>query len=98
MFVAGEMMSQASKWLEQQMHPTVIISAFRNALEDVIEILRDQISSEIDITNRDEMLKIVKSCIGTKFIRKWLVFRCGLRYSRSQCYAVRTALASYMHR
>ena len=68
---AGEMMAQASQWLEQQMHPTVIISAYRQALEDLIVILRDQISTPVDVTNKDEMLKIVKSCIGTKFMKKW---------------------------
>ena len=68
---AGEMMNQASTWLEQKMHPTVIISAYRQALEDCIQILRDDVSLKIDVTNKEEMLKIVKSCIGTKFIKKW---------------------------
>ena len=67
------MMAQASTWLEQRMHPTVIISAFRQALEDLVEILRDDISTQVDVKNKEEMLKIVKTCIGTKFIRKWLV-------------------------
>ena len=66
-------MAQASTWLEQQMHPTVIISAFRQALEDLVEILRDNISTQVDITNKAEMLKIIKTCIGTKFIKKWSV-------------------------
>ena len=38
---AGEMMSQAGPFLDQQMHPTVIIQAFRQALEDLIQILKD---------------------------------------------------------
>lgn len=28
-------------------------------------------SLEVDITNKDEMMKIVKSTLGTKFIKKW---------------------------
>ena len=28
-------------------------------------------SLAVDITDRDEMLKIIRSSVGTKFIRKW---------------------------
>ena len=38
-FTAGEIMSCAEQFLEQKMHPTVIISAFRKALDDMQEIL-----------------------------------------------------------
>ena len=41
--LAGEMLAQAGPFLEQQMHPTVIISAYRQALEDLIVILRDKV-------------------------------------------------------
>jgi len=66
------MLSVAGPFLEQQMHPTVIIGAFRQALDDLLTILKDQVSIAVDITNRDEMTRIIKSCIGTKFITKWL--------------------------
>lgn len=68
---AGEMLSVAGPFLEQQMHPTVIIAAFRQALDDLLTILKDQVSIAVDITDRDEMRRIIKSCIGTKFITKW---------------------------
>lgn len=42
-FLGGEMLAVAEPFLQQQMHPTVIISAFRQALEDLVEILRDKI-------------------------------------------------------
>jgi len=71
--VAGEMLSVAGPFLEQQMHPTVIIGAFRQALDDLLTILKDQVSIAVDITNSDEMRRIIKSCIGTKFITKWSV-------------------------
>lgn len=66
------MLSVAGPFLEQQMHPTVIIGAFRQALDDLLTILKDEVSIAVDITNRDEMIRIIKSCIGTKFITKWL--------------------------
>ncbi len=41
--VAGEMLSVAEPFLEQQMHPTTIITAYRQALDDIISITRDKI-------------------------------------------------------
>ena len=35
-------------------------------------------SVEVDVTNHQEMLKIVKSAIGTKFIRKWSDMACDM--------------------
>ena len=71
--VAGEMLSVAAPFLEHQMHPTVIIGAFRQALEDLIEVLRDVVSVPVDINDKKEMTRIIKSCIGTKLVTKWYV-------------------------
>jgi T-complex protein 1 subunit gamma len=76
--LAGEMMSVALPFLQQEMHPTVIISGYRQALEDLIEILRDKASVPVDVNNREEMLKIIKSCVGTKFIKKWSDLACQI--------------------
>ena len=40
---AGEMLSVAQPFLEQQMHPTVIIRAFRQALEDILAVTKEKI-------------------------------------------------------
>jgi T-complex protein 1 subunit gamma len=79
--LAGEMMSVAEPFLAQQMHPTVIISAYRQALEDMLNHARDNISVNVDVSDHNEMLKIVKSAIGTKFIRKWSDLACDLAIS-----------------
>ncbi|EDO31685.1 predicted protein [Nematostella vectensis] len=42
--LAGEFMSVAEPFLEQQMHPTQIIAAYRLAMDDMIDILKQQIS------------------------------------------------------
>ena len=42
-FAAGEMMSVAEQFLEQQMHPTVVIGAYRQALEDILKIMKEEI-------------------------------------------------------
>lgn len=67
------MMSVAQPFLEDQMHPTVIIGAYRQAMDDMLDILRNQISIPVDVENREEMLKIVRSSVGTKFVHQWLV-------------------------
>ena len=36
-------MSVAETFLEQQMHPTVIIGAYRQALEDMLKIMKEEI-------------------------------------------------------
>lgn len=46
-FLAGEMLSVAEQFLTQQMHPTVIISAYRLALEDMVDILREKVRYDI---------------------------------------------------
>lgn len=69
--LAGEMLSAAEEYLQQQMHPTVIIRAYREALEDMIKHLQNDLSIPLDISNKDKMAEVVRSCIGTKFISKW---------------------------
>jgi T-complex protein 1 subunit gamma len=40
--------------------------------------LRDQISITIDINDRAELKRIINSCIGTKFIKKWSDLACDI--------------------
>lgn len=70
-------MACAEQFLDQQMHPTVIISAFRRALEDMQDALND-VSTPIDTENPEEMRKIIQSAIGTKFISKWSKLACDM--------------------
>ncbi|EFX77184.1 hypothetical protein DAPPUDRAFT_248090 [Daphnia pulex] len=53
------------------MHQTLIISAYRQALKDAVTVLRDQISTPVDVNDRSQLLSIIKSCLGTKFINRW---------------------------
>jgi T-complex protein 1 subunit gamma len=72
--LAGELLAQTEQYLQQGLHATVIIRAYRKALEDCIEIMKTKASIPVDIKNRDEMLRVVKSCIGTKYLSRWLVY------------------------
>lgn len=41
--LAGETLSVAEQFLQQQMHPTVIISAYRQALEEASKLLKEKV-------------------------------------------------------
>ena len=63
-----KVMSSAQEFLEDNMHPTKIIAAYRRALDDIEEFL-NQYARTIDPTDDAEMKKMVQSSLGTKFIR-----------------------------
>ena len=66
--LAGEVMSAAQEFLEDNMHPTKIINAYRRALDDIEEFLNGY-ARTIDPNDDAEMKKMVQSSLGTKFIR-----------------------------
>lgn len=67
---AGEMLHMAEPFLEKNVHPTVIVRGYVKALEDAIKIV-DDLSFPIDTNDKSQMLKIVNSCIGTKFTNQF---------------------------
>lgn len=64
------MLHAAEPFLENNIHPTVIVRAYFKALEDAIAIV-NEMAFPIDINNREQMLNIVQSCIGTKFTTRF---------------------------
>ena len=75
--VAGEILAQALPQLERNIHPVVIISAFKRALADTIEIV-EKISMPVDIDDDEAMYKLISSSIGTKFVSRWSELMCNL--------------------
>jgi len=69
--LAGDILAAAQPFLSQQMHPTVIIRAYRQALEDMVNVLQDSISTPLDLNNSQEIREVIRACIGTKFISNW---------------------------
>lgn len=68
--LAGEMLAMAEPCLERHIHPTVIIRGYKRALEDALNIV-DAMSFPIDTNDHASMLKIVNSCIATKFTNRF---------------------------
>jgi len=71
------MLAQALPQLERNIHPVVIISAFKHALKDALEII-DEISLPVDINDDKAMYELIASSIGTKFVSRWSELMCNL--------------------
>ena len=55
----------------------MIIGGYMKALKDSLQTI-DQLAVRVDLNNRSELLKIVQSSIGTKFISRWSDLMCNL--------------------
>lgn len=75
--LAGEILAQALPQLERNIHPTIIIAAFKKALKDALQII-EEISLPVDIHDDKEMNKLISSSIGTKYVSRWSELMCGL--------------------
>jgi len=84
---AGEILAQSLSQLERNIHPVVIISAYNKALQTALEIV-SRISVPIDTSDDAQMLALIKTSIGTKFVVRWTELMCRLALD-----AVRTVAA-----
>ncbi|KAF3124429.1 T-complex protein 1 subunit gamma [Orbilia oligospora] len=75
--LAGEILAQALPHLERHIHPVTIIQAFKRALSDALEVI-EKISIPVDVTSDEEMMKLISSSIGTKFVSRWSDLMCSL--------------------
>tara|TARA_R110002050_G_scaffold258552_5_gene397922 strand:+ start:699 stop:1061 length:363 start_codon:yes stop_codon:yes gene_type:complete len=67
----------AQPLLNKGLHPVFIVSAYSQALEDSLKHL-DTLSFEVDLDDRENMMKLLRSSLGTKFIRGHIDLFCGL--------------------
>lgn len=64
------MMQAAGPFIENEIHPTVIVKAFHRALSDALKVL-NEIAVPIDVNNDEDVKKALSSCVGTKFSARW---------------------------
>ena len=55
----------------------MIISAYNKALQEALEIIK-RISIPIDVSDDEQMLSLIKTSIGTKFVMRWSDLMCRL--------------------
>jgi len=68
--LAGEMLILAEPFIRANLHPTVIVQGYNRALQEALAILERQ-ALHVDVQDRDLMMKLVQSSIGTKFSSRW---------------------------
>lgn len=71
------MLAQALPQLERNIHPVVIIQAFKKALADALAIV-EEISIPVDTSNDKQMYQIIESSIGTKTSSRFSDLMCSL--------------------
>merc|ERR1719333_1439587 len=76
--MAAEVLAISHQFLEEKIHPTVIIQAYRQALEDSVNLLREKVATPIELTDKVAVRKVIQSCVGTKFISKWSDLACDI--------------------
>lgn len=84
---AGEILAYSLPLLERNIHPVVIIRAFKSALADALQTIAD-ISVPVDISSETDMLALIKTSIGTKFSSRWSDLMCSLALQAVQTVAV----------
>ena len=75
--LAGEILAQALPQLERNIHPVVIIAAFKRALADALDII-EEISLPVNVNDDKAMYQLISSSIGTKFVSRWSELMCNL--------------------
>ena len=75
--LAGEILALSLPQLDRRIHPVVIISAFKRALADALQIIED-VSIPVDVKNDEQMRNIISTSIGTKFTSRYSDLMCDL--------------------
>ncbi|KAH7339146.1 putative T-complex protein 1 gamma subunit [Rhizoctonia solani] len=75
--LAGEVLAHTLPLLERSIHPVRIIAGLNAALVTALETV-DRIATPIDSSSDEEMLALIKTAIGTKFVARWSDLMCSL--------------------
>ncbi len=65
--LAGEMLRNAEKLVENKVHPTIITEGFRKATDKAIELL-DKLATKVEDNDKDILLKAAKTAMNSKVV------------------------------
>jgi thermosome len=65
--LASELLKKAEELLDQNIHPTILVSGYRKAAQRAIEVV-NEFSVPIDIKDRKTMLKVALTSMGSKAV------------------------------
>jgi len=63
-------MIAARPFMEMNIHPTIVVSAYYKAMDFAKKIISDM-AKTIDTSKDDDVITALQSCIGTKFASRW---------------------------
>lgn len=87
--LSGEILSISEPFLRRNMHPRVIVSAYMKALDTSLEFLKKSCYS-LDLNNKEQMLSIIRSSLGTKFVSRFGDLVCKMALEAVLCVTVRS--------
>jgi thermosome len=65
--LAGELLKKAEDLMDQNIHPTVIVRGYRNAVDKAIEALA-KLAIKVDIEDRETLKKVSMTSMGSKAV------------------------------
>ncbi len=65
--LAGELLKKAGDLLEENIHPSIIISGYQKAAEKALETL-DKVSSDVDLEDREILMKLSNTSMRSKAV------------------------------
>jgi len=68
--LAGELLFKAVPFLEEKMHPRIVVGAYVKVLDIACQALERQ-AIALDLNNQKQLLTLVKSTLGTKFVSRF---------------------------
>ena len=65
--LAGELLKKAEELLDQNIHPTVIVSGYRKATKKAMEVL-EKISMPVDLDDKETLKRVAITAMGSKAV------------------------------
>jgi len=65
--LAGELLKKAEELLDQNIHPTIIVSGYRKAAKKAMEVL-DKIGVTVNLDDREMLKKVAMTSMGSKAV------------------------------
>ncbi|MEM3785260.1 MAG: thermosome subunit beta, partial [Candidatus Bathyarchaeia archaeon] len=65
--LAGELLKRAEELLDQNVHPTIIVSGYRKAAQKAIEVI-NKIATPVDIEDRETLRKVAMTAMASKAV------------------------------
>jgi len=65
--LSGELLKEAEELLEQNIHPTLIVSGYRKAAQKALEVL-DEISKNVELNDKETLKNVARTAMGSKAV------------------------------